>query len=74
VMTRFDWGTFARDGAVLHVNRGLGTCGQPLRIGAPAEISVLELATSGSRGQGRPSTANTSATSCTPGAPLATMR
>lgn len=38
-----DAGTFARDGAVLHVSRGLGTSGQRVRIGVPCEITVVTL-------------------------------
>jgi predicted MPP superfamily phosphohydrolase len=40
---RFDAGSFVREGSLLHVNRGLGTSGQRVRIGAPREISVLTL-------------------------------
>jgi predicted MPP superfamily phosphohydrolase len=43
LMTRFDAGTFACGDAVLHVNLGLGTSGQRVRIGAPREISVVTL-------------------------------
>lgn len=43
LQTRFDLGTFAHAGSVLHVNRGLGTAGQRIRIGAPCEISVVTL-------------------------------
>lgn len=43
LMTRFDAGTFERDGAILHVNRGLGVSGQRLRIGVPREITVVTL-------------------------------
>ena len=39
----FDTGTFRRHRSVLHVNRGLGTSGQRIRIGAPREISVVTL-------------------------------
>jgi len=43
LMTRFDAGLF-RDGASwLHVSRGLGTSGQPVRVGVPREIAVLTL-------------------------------
>jgi predicted MPP superfamily phosphohydrolase len=41
MQTRFDAGTFTRGRSVLHVNRGLGTAGQRIRVGAPREISVL---------------------------------
>jgi predicted MPP superfamily phosphohydrolase len=43
LMTRFDAGTFASGDAVLHVNLGLGTTGQRVRIGAPREITVVTL-------------------------------
>jgi predicted MPP superfamily phosphohydrolase len=43
LVTRFDAGFFERDGARLHVNRGLGTSGQRVRVGAPREITVLTL-------------------------------
>ncbi len=43
LMTRFDAGTFERDGALLHVNRGLGVSGQRLRVGVPREITVVTL-------------------------------
>lgn len=43
LMTRFDAGTFACGDAVLHVNRGLGTSGQRVRLGAPREITVVTL-------------------------------
>jgi len=43
LMTSYDAGTFQENGCVLHVNRGLGTSGQRLRIGAPPEISVVTL-------------------------------
>jgi uncharacterized protein len=43
LMTRFDAGTFACGEAVLHVNRGLGTSGQRVRIGASREITVVTL-------------------------------
>jgi predicted MPP superfamily phosphohydrolase len=43
LMTRFDAGTFERDGALLHVNRGLGVSGQRLRIGVPREITIVTL-------------------------------
>jgi predicted MPP superfamily phosphohydrolase len=43
LVTQFDAGFFERDGARLHVNRGLGTSGQRVRIGAPREITVLTL-------------------------------
>jgi predicted MPP superfamily phosphohydrolase len=43
LMTRFDAGTFTSGTAVLHVNLGLGTSGQRVRIGAPREITVVTL-------------------------------
>ncbi len=43
LMTRYDAGTFERDGAVLHVNRGLGVSGQRIRVGVPREITVVTL-------------------------------
>jgi len=43
LMTRYDAGTFASGNAVLHVNTGLGTSGQRVRIGAPREITVVTL-------------------------------
>jgi len=43
LMTRFDAGTFACGDAVLHVNMGLGTSGQRVRIAAPREITVVTL-------------------------------
>ena len=43
LVSRFDSGTFTRAGRHLHVNRGLGTSGQPVRVGVPAEITTLSL-------------------------------
>lgn len=43
MMTRFDAGTFASGRSLLHVNRGLGTSGQRVRIGAPREITLVTL-------------------------------
>jgi predicted MPP superfamily phosphohydrolase len=43
MMTRFDAGTFASGHSLLHVNRGLGTSGQRVRIGAPREITLVTL-------------------------------
>lgn len=43
LVSRWDSGTFVRQGSVLHVNRGLGTSGQPVRVGVPAEITTLSL-------------------------------
>jgi predicted MPP superfamily phosphohydrolase len=43
LVSRFDGGTFTRAGRHLHVNRGLGTSGQPVRVGVPAEITTVSL-------------------------------
>ena len=43
LMTPYDVGTFAEDGCLLHVNRGIGTSGQRVRIGVPREIAVITL-------------------------------
>jgi len=43
LISRYDSGTFTRAGSHLHVNRGLGTSGQPVRVGVPAEITTLSL-------------------------------
>jgi len=43
LMTPYDRGTFVEDGALLHVNRGIGTSGQRMRIGVPREITVVTL-------------------------------
>jgi predicted MPP superfamily phosphohydrolase len=43
LMTAYDVGTFRRDGTVLHVSRGLGTSGQPVRVAVPREITVVTL-------------------------------
>ena len=43
LMTRYDTGTFHERGSVLHVNRGLGTSGQRVRIAIPREITVVTL-------------------------------
>jgi predicted MPP superfamily phosphohydrolase len=37
-------GHYRREAAQLYVGRGLGTTALPLRIGAPAEIVILDLA------------------------------
>jgi predicted MPP superfamily phosphohydrolase len=47
LMTHFDSGTFISGGAVLHVNRGLGTSGQRVRVAVPREITVVTLVTAG---------------------------
>ena len=43
LMTSYDGGTFEQDGCVLHVNRGIGTSGQRMRIAVPREITVVTL-------------------------------
>jgi predicted MPP superfamily phosphohydrolase len=43
LMTPYDVGTFVEDGCLLHVNRGIGTSGQRVRIGVPREITVVTL-------------------------------
>ena len=43
LMTPYDAGTFVEDGCLLHVNRGIGTSGQRVRIGASREITVVTL-------------------------------
>jgi predicted MPP superfamily phosphohydrolase len=43
LMTPYDAGTFVERGCTLHVNRGLGTSGQRVRIAAPREITVITL-------------------------------
>jgi uncharacterized protein len=43
LMTPYDAGTFVERGCTLHVNRGLGTSGQRIRIAAPREITVVTL-------------------------------
>ena len=40
---RYTSGWYEKDGAQLYVNRGLGTTGTPIRLGAPPEITLLEL-------------------------------
>ena len=44
LMTSYDGGTFTSGSSVLHVNRGLGTSGQRVRIAVPREITVVTLA------------------------------
>src|SRR5437016_1685871 len=39
----FEAGCYTRDGTLLHVNRGLGTSGQRVRVGVPREIRVRTL-------------------------------
>ena len=43
LLYRYNSGWYAKDGAQLYVNRGIGTTGLPLRLGARPEITVLEL-------------------------------
>jgi predicted MPP superfamily phosphohydrolase len=43
LMTKYDAGTFAAGRSLLHVNRGLGTSAQRIRIGAPREVTVVTL-------------------------------
>jgi len=43
LMTQYDGGTFTSGGAVLHVNRGLGTSGQRVRVAVPREVTVVTL-------------------------------
>ncbi|HKA31490.1 MAG TPA: metallophosphoesterase, partial [Candidatus Binatia bacterium] len=43
LMTQHDAGTFTSGGSVLHVNCGLGTSGQRVRIAVPREITVVTL-------------------------------
>ena len=43
LQTPYVSGWFEKGGAQLYVNRGIGTCGFPIRFGARSEITVLEL-------------------------------
>jgi predicted MPP superfamily phosphohydrolase len=43
LVTPYVAGWFQKPGGQLYVNRGLGTIGVPMRIGAPPEITVYEL-------------------------------
>ena len=43
LVTPYVAGWFERPGGQLYVNRGIGTIGVPIRIGAPPEITVFEL-------------------------------
>jgi hypothetical protein len=43
LVTPYVAGLFARPGGQLYVNRGIGTIGVPIRIGAPPEITLFEL-------------------------------
>lgn len=42
-ITRYTAGLYRRGRSALYVNRGAGTTGPPLRLGAPAELAVLTL-------------------------------
>ena len=43
LMTPYVSGLFQKPGGQLYVNRGIGTIGVPIRLGAPPEITVFEL-------------------------------
>jgi len=43
IVTPYVAGWFQQPGGQLYVNRGIGTIGAPMRVGAPPEITVLEL-------------------------------
>jgi predicted MPP superfamily phosphohydrolase len=43
LVTPYVSGLFQKPGGQLYVNRGIGTIGVPIRIGAPPEITVFEL-------------------------------
>jgi predicted MPP superfamily phosphohydrolase len=43
LVTPYVQGWFRKPGAQLYVNRGIGTIGVPMRVGAPPEITVYEL-------------------------------
>jgi hypothetical protein len=43
LVTPYVAGLFQRPGGQLYVNRGIGTIGVPIRIGAPPEITVYQL-------------------------------
>jgi len=43
LITPYVWGWFEKPGGKLYVNRGIGTIGIPMRMGAPPEITVYEL-------------------------------
>ncbi len=51
-ITCYDHGRFEKDGAQLYVNRGIGTVGTPIRLGAPPEITLFELTREGSATRG----------------------
>jgi predicted MPP superfamily phosphohydrolase len=41
--TRYVSGWYEKTGGQLYVNRGIGTTGPPIRLGARPEITLLEL-------------------------------
>jgi predicted MPP superfamily phosphohydrolase len=43
VVTRYGSGLYDRSGSQLYVNRGIGTTGLPMRLGARPEITLIEL-------------------------------
>ncbi len=43
IVTPYVSGWFQRPGGQLYVNRGIGTIAAPMRVGAPPELTVLEL-------------------------------
>ena len=43
IVTPYVAGLFEKNGTQLYVNRGIGTIGVPIRIGAPPEITLYEL-------------------------------
>lgn len=45
--TPYVWGWFEKNGSQLYVNRGIGTIGVPIRVGARPEITVIELVRKG---------------------------
>ncbi len=48
-ITPWPRGTYEIGNSVLHVNRGLGMTGQPIRLATPREVTVIRLAKSGRR-------------------------
>jgi predicted MPP superfamily phosphohydrolase len=51
LLSSYDSGWYEENGCQLYVNRGLGTTGFPIRIGARPEITVIELTRAGQRDQ-----------------------
>ena len=47
LVTPYVSGWFEKPGGQLYVNRGIGTIGVPIRLGAPPEITMLELTRNG---------------------------